>query len=167
MPGLPGSGAIRCRHARARRLRSLKRLSLFAFAVHGIALLALGTVYLATDEFMSYHAAAIAAEWRDLDGNLRGLLLGMLKGLGGGAMTAGFAVVYMAAASLRQCGRPYRTLLPATAILYSSLLCYATYTVSANTPGEPPLFWSGVLVAVSVLAGVTLRLSESRRQDPR
>lgn len=137
------------------------------FAVHGISLLALGTVYLATDEFMPYHAAAIAAEWRDLDGNLRGLLLGMLKGLGGGAMTAGFAIVYMAAASLRGSAGPYRTLLPATAILYSSLLCYATFTVSANTPGEPPLFWTSVLVAVSVLAGAALRLSGARPQDPR
>ena len=54
---------------------------------------------------------------------------------------------------------PYRVLLPGLAAGYSSLLCYATYTVIARTPAEPPLALTIALVCMSVLASILLVLA--------
>jgi hypothetical protein len=50
-------------------------------------------------------------------------------------------------------------LMPFVAISYSSLLCFATYTVYTNTPGNPPLLLNVLLVVASVLASVALAIS--------
>lgn len=141
------------------------RFSLLLFAIVGLCLFLTGCVYLSVDKFMPYHAEALQADWGDLDSKYQGLILGFLKGLGGGAAVAGFAVLYMAGVSLKKNPRPFLLLLPSTAIGYSALLCYATYTVYTNTPGEPPLVPTVALVAVSSVASIGLALSQRNRSD--
>ncbi len=136
------------------------KISLAMFVVLGLSSLSLGVVYLSLDEFMPYHSAAIQTDWADLNNNYQGLILGLLKALGGGALTAGFATVFMAVVSLGKSVRPFMVLLPTVATGYSILLCYATYTVHTSTPGNPPLLLASLSVAMSVLASTLLVLSQ-------
>jgi len=134
------------------------------FALVGASLAVTGTVYLSVDQFMPYHAAALEADWSELDANNRGLILGFLKGLGSGAFIAGLAVLYMVGASVKSDLRPFLILLPLIAVGYSALLCYATYTVYANTPGQPPLLLNLLLVAAGILASTLLALAERSKR---
>ena len=135
------------------------RLSIALFAFVGLSLLLVGCVYLSLSQFMPYHAEALQLDWNSLDANFQGLILGFLKGLGSGAFVAGTAVLWMAGKSLRESPRPFVVLMPFVATSYSSLLCLATYTVYANTPGNPPLLLNFLLVVASVLASVALAVS--------
>jgi hypothetical protein len=115
---------------------------------------------LSLDEFMPYHAEALQKEWGALDANLQGLLLGFLKGFGTGACVSGFAILFMIVSSIRTSPRPFVVLMPLTAVGYSALLCYATYTVHVRTPGNPPLLLSVALFAAGVLASLALAISQ-------
>jgi hypothetical protein len=139
---------------------ALFRLSIFLFAVVGLGLFLLGCLYLSLDEFMPYHAEALQKDWGALDQNSQGLILGLMKGLGSGACISGLAILFMIASSLRKTPRPFIVLLPLTAVGYSALLCYATFTVYVRTPGNPPLLQMVALVAAGVLASLALMISQ-------
>ncbi len=139
---------------------TLFRFSLFLFAIVGLGLFLLGCLYLSLDEFMPYHAEALQKEWGALDANSQGLILGLLKGFGSGACISGFAILFMIGSSLRKMPRPFIVLLPITAVGYTALLCYATFTVYVRTPGNPPLLLTVALFAAGVLASLTLAISQ-------
>ena len=141
------------------------KLSLLLFFAVGTGMMALGLLYLASNEFMPYHAEAIQASWTELDANYRGLFLGFLRGLGGGALVAGYATSHMAVAGLWKSATPFHALLPIVATGYFSLLCYATYTVQTNTPGNPPLALAGSGLAVAIVASILLLMSGRRGVD--
>ena len=137
-------------------------LSISLFALVGLSLLLTGAVYLSLSEFMPYHAEAVRMTWDQLDGNFQGLILGLLKGLGSGAFVAGFATLFMVSMSLRKSPRPFLLLLPIVTIGYSTLLCYATFTVFTRTPGDPPLIPTILLVLMSLLGSMALGLSRRK-----
>jgi hypothetical protein len=139
---------------------TLFRFSIFLFAIVGLGLFLLGCLYLSLDEFMPYHAEALQKDWGALDSNSQGLILGLLKGFGSGACITGFAILFMVASSLRKTPRPFIVLLPLTAVGYSALLCYATFTVYLRTPGNPPVLLTVALVATGVLASIALAISQ-------
>lgn len=132
------------------------KFSVALSALAGFSLFLTGLVYLTTDEFMSYHGQALQLDWSELTPELQSLILGFLKGLGSGALMSGIAVLLMVYGSLKENARPFILLLPCVSVGYSSLLCYATYTVYLSTAGEPPLFLNTVLVLISILASVLL-----------
>ena len=136
------------------------RFSISLFGIVGLSLFLLGCLYLLLNEFMPYHAEALQKDWGALEPNTQGLILGFLRGLGGGAFVSGFAILLMAASSLRKTPKPFIVLLPFTAIGYSALLCYATFTVYVRTPGHPPLLLTFALVAASVAASIALVMSQ-------
>lgn len=136
------------------------KLAVLLFGLVGISLLVTGAVYMSLDEYMPYHAAAIQMAWGQLDRNLQGLILGLLKGLGSGAFVAGLATLFMVGMSLRRSPKPFLVLLPIVTIGYSTLLCYATYTVYTRTPGDPPLIPSILLVVTSLLGSIALAFSQ-------
>ncbi len=135
------------------------------FALVGLSLFLLGCLYLSLDEFMPYHAEALQKDWGALAPNDQGLILGLLRGLGGGAFVSGFAILFMITSSLRKTPKPFILLLPFTAICFSALLCYATFTVYVRTPGHPPLLLTVALVAASVLASLALVTSQRSSTD--
>ena len=98
------------------------KLAIALFAIVGLSLFLTGCVYLSLNEFMPYHAEAIQLEWDRLDANFKGLILGLLKGLGSGAFVAGAAILWMAGKSLRESPQPFVVLMPFVAISYSALL---------------------------------------------
>ncbi len=83
------------------------RLSVTLFALVGVSLVVTGGVYLSIDEFMPYHAEAVQIQWQELDANFQGLMLGLIKGLGGGALVSGASILYMTVAATRNGPRPY------------------------------------------------------------
>ncbi len=135
------------------------RAALALFAALGVGLCALGLLYLTLDQFMPYHGQALQIEWADLPENYRGFIIGALRALGAGAAVSGVAIVWMAVASWRDTVAPYRWLLPMTSIGYTSLLCWATRTVSTQTPGEPPLLLNILAVAAAIAASLGLALA--------
>ena len=135
------------------------KLSIALFGLLGLGLFVLGCIYLATNQFMPYHAQALQADWSDLAPNYRGLILGLIRGLGAGAFIAGGAILFMAGSSLKWKSQQFQLLLPLVAVGYSSLLCYATYTVQMNTPANPPLNLIILGVVVSLLGSATLLFS--------
>jgi len=137
-------------------------LSISLFALVGVCLLLTGGVYLSLGEYMPYHAEAAQMAWEELDQNFQGLILGLLKGLGSGAFVAGFATLFMVSMSLRKSPRPFLMLLPIVTIGYSTLLCYATYTVYTRTPGDPPLIPNILLVVTSLMGSIALALSQRK-----
>ncbi len=137
--------------------------SISLFGLVGISLLLTGAVYLTLSEFMPYHSAAVQMAWEELDANMQGLILGFLKGLGSGAFVAGVATLLMVGMSLARGPGPFLALLPIVATGYSTLLCYATYTVSARTPGDPPLIPIALLVVASMMGSAALIHSQRRR----
>lgn len=143
------------------------KASLAIFLILGLGLMSLGLLYLSTDEFMPYHSEAIQADWSELDVNYRGLILGLLKALGGGAFVAGFATAFMAIASLRESAKPFVVLLPSVSTGYSTLLLYATYTIYTSTPGNPPLRLSVASVVAGLAASALLVYSTSSRNESR
>ena len=145
--------------------RKLFFLSISLFALVGVSLLLTGAVYLSLSEYMPYHSRAIQLAWQELDPKLQGLILGLLKGLGSGAFVAGFATLFMAGMSLKNGPKPFLALLPIVATGYSTLLCYATYTVYTRTPGDPPLIPNILLVATSLLGSMALVLSQRSSEE--
>ena len=112
---------------------------------------------------MPYHSEAVQTEWADLDDNFRGLFLGFLKGLGTGALIAGFTVISMVVMSLRGSPTPYRFLLPSVSLGYLSLLLYAMYTVKTQTMGNPPIEGTlAVFVVTIIIAACFLFACRSR-----
>jgi len=139
------------------------KFAIAIFGLLGLGQFLLGCVYLSLNEFMPYHAEALQVGWTDLNANYRGLILGLIKGLGGGAFVAGFAVLFMVGMSIKKSPQPYLVLLPFVAIGYSTMLFYATYTVFTSTPGNPPLLLTVVNIALGVVASVALVLSQRRK----
>jgi hypothetical protein len=139
--------------------RQLFKSSLVIFLLLGLSLLSIGVLYLSIDEFMPYHSEAVQADWSELDVNYQGLILGLLKALGGGAFVAGAATIYMAITSFRRSAKPYMVLLPSVSTGYSGLLCYATYTVQTSTPGDPPLLLTVIYVVMGLVASALLTFS--------
>ena len=132
------------------------KASLIIFLALGTGYASTGLIYLSADQFMSYHADAIRTEWSALNADYQGLLLGLVKGLGAGALLTGFALAFMAVQSFRDSSQTYLVLLPATSIGYSSLLCYATFTVYTHTPGQPPLALNIFSVTAAIAASALL-----------
>ena len=143
----------------------LINFALLLFAGIGLSLCAVGLIYLVSEEFIPYHSAAIQADWSELGQNEHGLILGLIKGLGSGALIAGSAAVYMAVASMRRSPAPYVTLLPLVAVGHSGLLCYATFFVATSTPGNPPLLPTAGLAGLGVLATGLLPLTRRRSNE--
>ncbi len=139
------------------------KFAIAVFGLLGLSLFLIGCVYLSLNEFMPYHAEALQVGWTDLNPNYRGLILGLIRGLGGGAFVAGFAILFMVVVSVRKSPQPYLVLLPFIGIGYSTFLCYATYTVYTSTPGNPPLLLIVVHVALGVVASIALALSQRHK----
>ncbi len=139
------------------------RVSLALYTALGLGLFALGVLYLTLNEFMPYHAEALQTDWSQLTVNYQGFIIGTLRALGAGAAVSGFSIAWMAVAAWRRSIEPYRVLLPAISIGYSGLLCWATWTVSTRTPGDPPLLLNASVVLAAILATLLLAAGTRRR----
>lgn len=145
--------------------RMLQKIALANFFVLGLGLIVFGLIYLTASEFMPYHSDAIQTEWADLERNAQGLFLGLLKGLGGGALIAGIAATAMSWLAFRGTVAPYSVLLPVVCIGYFAILGYAIATVRALTPANPPWYVAVLGVSVAFVASFLLWIDGRRRND--
>lgn len=73
----------------------MQLLSVGAFAIAGLLALAFGMRYVATREFMPYHAAVLGRPWTSLEPRLQAIILGMLKVAGGGLLGYGLTLLWL------------------------------------------------------------------------
>ena len=73
----------------------MQLVSLVAFGLAGLLALAFGLRYLATREFMPYHATVLGKPWGALEPRLQTIILGMLKVAGAGLVGCGCAVLWL------------------------------------------------------------------------
>ncbi len=143
----------------------IRTTALTLFILLGAIYLIFGAIYLSAEEFMPYHSAAVEASWNDLNSNYKGLYLGSLKGLGAGAFAVGAVLIAMSLSALQYGVKPYRLPLSIISLSYSSLLTYATYTVSTQTPGEPPLEFSLFLIVFSLVASTLVIIACGKEES--
>lgn len=147
------SGASRARDF------ATKHLPVILYVLVGLAWMAQGVRYLASDTLMPYHLAVIDMSWQTLDSNEQTLFLGLLKGFGAGSFGVGFAMVLLALIPLRAGMSWARWVIPAIAATYTGALVYVTSF--ALLAGAIPITVTTVLLGLIVVAGVCSFLSEN------
>ena len=146
-------------------IMNLEKIALSIFLLIGTITMLVGFTYSTSGEIMSYHAEAIQTQWSELEPNYKGLLLGMVKGMGAGSFTAGFVTIIMSIHGLLGQLRPYRFLLPATVFSYYSLSYLTVYYIQENTAGQPPLSGVIIILALATIAAILLFVGGRQAQD--
>jgi uncharacterized protein YjeT (DUF2065 family) len=109
-----------------------------------------GIVYVSNPTFLSYHQAAAATQWKDLDTALQTLILALMRVVGGGALAFGFVAVVLQ----YQFSKSLHSWIPLTILVSGSLLIagslYGMLMVRSKTKGRPPfaLVLSGLVLLI-------------------
>ena len=135
-----------------------------ALACHGLAallLVAFGAAYLARSEFMPYHRDAIGLEWGDLHARVQALLLALMRGVGGGFLASGLAMLLLLAFPFRRGERWARWAVPAVGAAAGAGALYAVLLLRAYTPASLALL--SVAVGLGLIGlGLVLSLVAAR-----
>lgn len=83
------------------RRRAMFTAQLLLFSTSAAIALLFGIRYLLAREFMPYHATVAGRAWQQLDAGVRAIILGMLRTIGGGLITAAAATVWLTVALLQ------------------------------------------------------------------
>ena len=132
----------------------IMRIAVGVYCVIGALIMYGGFGYLTTSEFMPYHAQAIQADWSSLSSEQQGLILGLMKGRGAGALAIGGAIVLLAVTGLLRRTRFVIWLIPLLALVYLGLATYSTYFMHAHTHGGPPLLLGPILGALTIVGAM-------------
>ena len=131
----------------------MPKLPLLFLLLAAILSIFFGVRYLRTREFMPYHAVVAGKSWSELELGVQTIILGMLKIVGSGLATYGFALLWLLLPLSRgESWAPWAALtITATAVLPT---LYVTVTLrkfqpKANTPVVPTL-----IALALALAGV-------------
>lgn len=125
-----------------------KRLVFALYAALGAISMILGGIYIASPEFMHYHAIAIGREWSALTDREQVLFSALLDVAGAGWLTLGIAVIALAAVPIRRGERWARYLAPMLLAIFYVPTLLATLSVLTKTPATPP-WWGNVIVLVA------------------
>lgn len=99
------------------------KLALGIYLIAGIVDIGLGATYFFSKQFMSYHAQAVDASWRELEAGTQTLILALMKLAGGGWCALGVVTIVIALAAIRTRSMIARWVLPAgTLIAWSASL---------------------------------------------
>ena len=127
---------------------------LAAFACYGLsALLSMlfGVIYLVRSTFMPYHQEALGKPWRQLDQNLKVLLLGLMRTAGGGLLVAGVSASILLLIPFRA-GESWSTYsIPAIGLLTAIPALYATIVIRSRTHAHTPVAASSMAVGLLVI----------------
>ena len=123
------------------------KLALGIYVIAGAVDIGLGATYFSSEQFMSYHAEAVGAPWRELNPGVQMLILALMRLAGGGWFALGFTTIMMALAALRTRSVLLRWTLPAGTLMAWSESFTATWGVyqatGAATPWAPSLAMIG------------------------
>lgn len=137
----------------------LQKTALLLFAIGGISHMGFGLVYITADEFMSYHAQALAIDWIDLEKNYQSLLLALIKISGAGGLIAGAINLTLVVYFFRRKLSMLIWALPAASLAFQITVNYAVYMVKTNTPGHPPLTIVSIGTMIFIVATCLLFVS--------
>lgn len=113
--------------------------------------LALGIIYLFKPGFMPYHSEAISMTWDELDSPFQFLILALMRGAAGGAISLSVFIFILQLKFSKQKLSWIPLLLLTGGIIYSLCSLYATIIVSYNTPGNPPMTLLLVVILLLVI----------------
>jgi hypothetical protein len=71
------------------------KLALAPLVLAALVSIAFGIRYLATKQFMPYHAVVSGRSWSELERGVQSAILGMLRIVGGGLITYGLALLWL------------------------------------------------------------------------
>jgi hypothetical protein len=130
------------------------RLQILLIGLAGIVSMLFGVRYLATKQFMPYHAAVAGKAWSELGTGMQAVILGMLRIVGGGLLTYGLAMLWLLlpiSAGQRWAAWAVLTLTAATVLP----TLYVTITLKRTAPGAPtPVAAAAAVLAIATLGAV-------------
>ena len=131
-----------------------RKIALSIYSVIGLVNLVLGSIYLTSDEFLTYHSQAIGASWEKVDPGTQTLILALMKVAGGGWCALGFFTIAIALSEWKRSGSLARWALPAgTLFLYLPTLI-ATWSVYRETGAQSPWVPSLAMIMLTLIAMV-------------
>lgn len=124
----------------------------------------IGMAYLTSTSFMSYHGEAISLTWSQVDNGYRFVILGLMRGVGGGLVAVSAAIIFLQYKFLSGKLPWIPSLILVIGIILFGAVLYAMLTVKLNTPGNPPviLTLSGIVLLIT---GFFLNRNEIRKRD--
>ncbi len=125
-------------------------------------MMVIGFAYMAKASFMSYHGVAVSHTWIEVDRGFRFLILGLMRGVGGGLIAVSIAIMFLQFkfTSGRLTWIPLLILVVGL-VLFGAVL-YAMLIVKLNTPGNPPIVLA-VSGIVLLILGFFLNTMEIRK----
>jgi len=123
-----------------------------------IMALAYGVQYLVRQKFLMYHRSTVDKRWSDLSAEMKAMILGLMRAVGGGMIAGGATTFY-----LQFYFNKYKQAWIALAILICASvvtlgIIYAHLTVMKSTKGRPPLV-AAIAVLLLLIAGYFLNIA--------
>ena len=135
----------------------MRRLPLVLFALVAILSLLAAGRYMATAEFMPYHAIVSGKSWAALESGLQTIILGMLKIVAGGFLASGVAILWLLLPLSRGSNWANWACLSVGLSVWLPTF-YVTLLLKSTAPtAEPPIAATAVILALLVI-GFTLSL---------
>jgi hypothetical protein len=132
----------------------MSNLFLISFLSYGcVALISIlfGLIYLAKNQFMTYHAEALGLSWSELEEKIQVLILALMRAAGGGFLATGLAISVLLIIPFRAGDRWSIYTIPAVSLCTSIGTLYATLLVKTKTPGKPPVAFSFLALALTMI----------------
>jgi hypothetical protein len=121
-----------------------------------------GFIYLLRNEFMPYHAVAVGMAWSEVPGPFQILIIALLKGVGGAAVTLAVALLVLLLVPFRHGARWALWAVPSLALLNYITVANAMAHVMLNTPAVPP--WNvTVFCTACIIVGAILSIPSQSR----
>ena len=125
-----------------------------AFVCYGLCALGwmlVGITYLVHSTFMPYHQEALGKPWQQLDQNLRVLLIGLMRSVGGGLLATGVSVALLILIPFRA-GESWAIYsIPAILLLSAIPALYANTLIRSQTHAHTPFFGTSIVIGLSVI----------------
>ena len=141
-----------------------EKAACLCYSIPALVLLGFGVRYLTASEYMPYHAQGMGKDWEELTPQVQGVMLGALRGAGGGFLFTGVTLLLLLAVPFSRGERWAFRAVPALIILSALLGLYTTLTLTLLTPAVAPWPLAIVMAALAVL-GVLLAPRPSGRSS--
>ena len=126
-------------------------ISFISYSFVAFILLLFGSIYLARNQFMPYHAEALSLSWSELDEKMQVLIIALMRAAGGGFLATGLAIFVLLIIPFKAGDTWAIYTIPALCLCLSGGTLYATLLVKTKTPGRPPVFLSFLALALTVV----------------
>lgn len=142
----------------ADRLRQRRLAAAVCYAITAVASVGMAALYLSSQSFMPYHAAALGMEWSQLAASQQILLLALMRVAGAGFLCLALVIACLLIWPYRAGERWASWLLPIAIMVVYLPTLWATLSVTLQTPAHAP--WMGP--GAALLSALIGRLLDPR-----